>query len=150
MHFLNLELRACAVSSGARIHGDVPGNKGFHGRIEFRKIYGHRSEHKIRRGCLVPGEAHGAFPGDPAVVQKPQLSAADFEFTGTPVKRAILGDLTNTMLERFGNDQASDDFTVRDWTRELTATAKRLVPEVAPPRLILQKGGAAQEDKVDA
>ena len=63
---------------------------------------------------------------------------------------AILGDLTNTMLERFGNEETDDDFGVRDWARELTATARRLVPEIATPRLKLQKGGAAREEKVEA
>ncbi len=41
---------------------------------------------------------------------------------------AILGELTTNMLDHFGESDApaGSEFTVADWTRELTMTAKRL------------------------
>ena len=54
---------------------------------------------------------------------------------------AILGELTENMLDFFGEGDSPTDseFTVRDWTRELTATARRLVPEVSNTDLALVK-----------
>ena len=54
---------------------------------------------------------------------------------------AILGELTETMLEHFGEGDSptGSEFTVRDWTRELTTTARRLVPEVSGCGLTLVK-----------
>lgn len=46
---------------------------------------------------------------------------------------AILGELTTNMLDHFGEGDSptGSEFTVADWTRELTMIAKRLVPDVA-------------------
>ena len=46
---------------------------------------------------------------------------------------ATLGELTSTMLDHFGEDDSptGSEFTVADWMRELTTTARRLVPEVS-------------------
>ncbi len=56
----------------------------------------------------------------------------------------ILGELTETMLDHFGerDSPSGSEFTVRDWTRELTATARRLVPEVPNKGLTLVKNDA--------
>ncbi len=59
---------------------------------------------------------------------------------------AILGELTTNMLDHFGQSDApaGSEFTVADWTRELTMTAKRLVPEVA------SCGQSVEENNVSA
>lgn len=57
---------------------------------------------------------------------------------------AILGELTEAMLEHFGEGDSptASEFTVRDWTRELTTTARRLLPEVSGCGLTLVKNNA--------
>ena len=54
---------------------------------------------------------------------------------------AILGELTSNMLDHFGEEDSptGSEFTVADWMRELTMTAKRLVPEVAGCSLTPEK-----------
>lgn len=48
---------------------------------------------------------------------------------------ATLGELTELVLEQFGEDDAfSSEFTLSDWVRELSEAARRLVPEATESR----------------
>ena len=56
----------------------------------------------------------------------------------------ILGELVTNMLDHFGEGDSptGNEFTVADWARELTMTARRLVPEVSGCGLTLVKNQA--------
>ncbi len=62
---------------------------------------------------------------------------------------AVLGDLTSTMLDHFGEGDSptGSEFTIGDWMRELTTTARRLIPEVSE---VSGSGPTLENNNVDA